>query len=127
MVADVNIVRVKSGREEDFHRLRTQVQAATRSSRDVKSFTTFDVLRDVLDPSDPLYFDATNNELWMSTFESFEVREGSSSRSLRILSLKLFSHCSSTPSSASLVVSSPVIILPSTILPFPEMCPSMPQ
>ena len=75
MVADVNIVKVKSGREEDFHRLRTQVQAATRSSRDVKSFTTFDVLRDVLDPSDPLHFDATNNELWMSTFESAEVRE----------------------------------------------------
>ena len=75
MVADVNIVKVKSGREEDFHRLRTQVQAATRSSRDVKSFTTFDVLRDVLDPSDPLYYNATNNELWMSTFESIEDRE----------------------------------------------------
>merc|ERR1712004_515301 len=75
MVAGVNIVKVKSGREEDFHRLRTQVQAATRSSRDVKSFTTFDVLQDVLDPSDPLYFDATNNELWMSTFESLDVRE----------------------------------------------------
>merc|ERR1712088_554108 len=75
MVADLNIVKVKPGREEDFEMLRRQIQAATRSSRDIKSFTSFDVVRDLLDPSDPLYYDDSNNELWMSTFESLEVQE----------------------------------------------------
>ena len=75
MVADLNIVKVKPGREEDFHKLRSEIQAATRSSRKIKSFTTFDVVRDLLDPSDPLYYDDSNNELWMSTFESQEIQE----------------------------------------------------
>ena len=75
MVADLNIVKVKPGREEDFQMLRRQIQAGTRSSRDIKSFTSFDPVRDLLDPSDPLYYDDSNNELWISTFESLEAKE----------------------------------------------------
>ena len=75
MVADLNIVKVKPGREEDFQMLRRQIQAGTRSSRDIKSFTNFDPVRDLLDPSDPLYYDDSNNELWISTFESLEAQE----------------------------------------------------
>merc|ERR1711963_80539 len=75
MVADLNIVKVKPGREEDFQMLRSQIQAETRSRREIQSFTSFDVLRDLLDPTNPLYYDDSNNELWMTTFESLEARK----------------------------------------------------
>merc|ERR1712032_327720 len=75
LVASGKPLKVKPGREEDFHKLRSKIQAMTRSSREIKSFTTFDVVRDLLDPSDPLFYDDSNNELWMSTFESQEIQE----------------------------------------------------
>merc|ERR1712088_1144793 len=75
MLMDINVVRVKDGREEDFQSLRSKVVAAVRNSKDVKYITTFDVERDLVDPSDPLFFDSTNNEIWISTFESAAVKE----------------------------------------------------
>ena len=75
MLMDINVVRVKDGREEDFQSLRSKVVAAVRNSKDVKYITTFDVERDLVAPSDPLYFDSTNNEIWISTFESAAVKE----------------------------------------------------
>merc|ERR1712088_321783 len=75
MLMDINVVRVKDGREEDFQSLRSKVVAAVRNSKDVKYITTFDVERDLVPPSDPLYFDSTNNEIWISTFESAAVKE----------------------------------------------------
>merc|ERR1712088_940525 len=75
MLMDINVVRVKDGREEDFQSLRSKVVAAVRNSKDVKYITTFDVERNLLSPSDPLFFDSTNNELWISTFESAAVKE----------------------------------------------------
>merc|ERR1712158_259884 len=75
MLMDINVVRVKDGREEDFQSLRSKVVAAVRNSKDVKYITTFDVERNLLSPSDPLYFDSTNNEFWISIFESAAVKE----------------------------------------------------
>ena len=42
---DVNVVKVKTGREEDFQVLREKVIALTRSSKNVISVTKFDVER----------------------------------------------------------------------------------
>merc|ERR1712241_778817 len=53
MLMDINVVRVK----------------------DVKYITTFDVERNLLSPSDPLYFDSTNNEFWISIFENAAIKE----------------------------------------------------
>merc|ERR1711936_1214059 len=75
MLMDINVVKVKEGREEDFHSLRRKVVAAVRNSKDVKYITTFNVERGLVPPSDPLYYDSSNNELWISTFESQAVKE----------------------------------------------------
>ena len=75
MLMDINVVKVKEGREEDFHSLRSKVVAAVRNSKDVKYITTFNVERGLVPPSDPLYYDSSNNELWISTFESQAVKE----------------------------------------------------
>merc|ERR1712226_219319 len=75
MLMDINLVKVKDGREEDFQTLRSKVVAAVRNSNDVKYITTFNVERDLIPESDPLYYDSTNNELWVSTFENKAVKE----------------------------------------------------
>merc|ERR1712066_280055 len=75
MVMDVNVVKVKEGREEDFQKLREKVIALTRSSKNVVSVTKFDVERDIMEEGDPIYFDSTNNEMWISVFESMEARQ----------------------------------------------------
>merc|ERR1711936_1030710 len=75
MVMDVNVVKVKDGREEDFQKLREKVIALTRSSKNVVSVTKFDVERDIMEEGDPIYFDSTNNEMWISVFESMEARQ----------------------------------------------------
>merc|ERR1719220_168714 len=75
MLMDINLVKVKEGREEDFQTLRSKVVAAVRNSNDVKYITTFNVERDLIPESDPLYYDSTNNELWISTFENKAVKE----------------------------------------------------
>ena len=75
MVMDINVVKVKEGREEDFQVLREKVIALTRSSRNVVSVTKFDVERDVMEEGDAIYFDSTNNEMWISVFESMDARQ----------------------------------------------------
>ena len=75
MLMDINVVKVKEGREEDFHSLRSKVVAAVRNSKDVKYITTFNVERGLVPPSDPLYYDSSNNELWISIFENQAVKE----------------------------------------------------
>merc|ERR1711971_829670 len=75
MLMDINLVKVKEGREEDFKSLRSKVVTAVRNSNDLMYITTFDVERDLVYPLNPLYDDATNNELWISTFESVAVKE----------------------------------------------------
>ena len=49
--------------------------ALTRSSKNVVSVTKFDVERDIMEEGDPIYFDSTNNEMWISVFESMEARQ----------------------------------------------------
>ena len=75
MVMDVNVVKVKEGREEDFQVLRDKLIALTRSSKNVVSVTKFDVERDIMAEGDPIYFDSTNNEMWISVFENMEARK----------------------------------------------------
>ena len=70
MVMDVNVVKVKEGREEDFQVLREKV---TRSSRNVVSVTKFDVERDIMVEGNAIYFDSTNNKMWISVFESMDA------------------------------------------------------
>ena len=73
MVMDVNVVKVKEGREEDFQVLREKVIALTRSSRNVVSVTKFDVERDIMVEGNAIYFDSTNNKMWISVFESMDA------------------------------------------------------
>ena len=75
MVMDVNVVKVKEGREEDFQVLRDKLIALTRSSKNVVSVTKFDVERDIMEEGDPIYFDSANNEMWISVFENMEARK----------------------------------------------------
>merc|ERR1711994_208231 len=75
MVMDVNVVKVKEGREEDFQVLRDKLIDLTRSSKNVVSVTKFDVERDIMEEGDPIYLDYTNNEMWISVFESMEARQ----------------------------------------------------
>ena len=75
MVMDVNVVKVKEGREEDFQVLRDKLIALTRSSKNVVSVTKFDVERDIMEEGDPIYFDSANNEMWISVFENMETRK----------------------------------------------------
>ena len=49
--------------------------ALTRSSKNVISVTKFDVERDIMEEGDPIYFDSTNNEMWISVFESMDARQ----------------------------------------------------
>ena len=46
-----------------------------RNSKDVKYITPFNVERGLVPPSDPLYYDSSNNELWISIFENQAVKE----------------------------------------------------
>ena len=74
MVMEVMAVEVKEGRHEEFLELREKVIAQTRSSRNVKSMTKFDVQRDIMQEGDPLFFDLSTTELDILVFDSLAAR-----------------------------------------------------
>ena len=71
-VFQVNIVKVKEGRMEEFLTLRDKVIAKSRSSRNVGKITKFDVDQEVIEglKGTPLYFDSTDNGVTILEYNS---------------------------------------------------------
>jgi len=71
-VFQINIVKVKEGRMEEFLTLRDKVITKSRSSRNVGRITKFDVDQEVLEgeKGTPLYFDSSNNGVTLLEYSS---------------------------------------------------------
>jgi len=71
MVFELNIQKVKEGKEEEFQQLRKKIITRTRSSNNVLSVYTFEVDQEILkEEGGPLYYDSTNNEVTLLVFEN---------------------------------------------------------
>ena len=69
------MVKMFEGKEEQHHTARAEFIALTRNLNDVIGVYTFEVDQEILEPSDPFYYDSTNNEIMMGqTTEHGEMR-----------------------------------------------------
>merc|ERR1712038_1640540 len=75
-VFDLQIVKVKEGREEDFQELRKKVISKARNIREVEKIFTFDVNRDILtDPRGLLQEETERYEVTMISYKSRAARQ----------------------------------------------------
>ena len=74
---EMDMVKIRPGQEENFHRLRDKFQAKAINNKYVVSATKFEVDREILEEGDkqsPFYFDSTDNELLISVYRSKQDR-----------------------------------------------------
>ena len=75
MVFDLQIVKVKDGKETEYQETRQKLITMSRNSNNVVSVTKFDVERDILeDERSFLKYDNTNNEITIIVYESLAAR-----------------------------------------------------
>ena len=76
-VLEINIVKVKPGKEDDFERLLKDVDTFVINSRSVVAFNRFTIDRELNAPDgsrNPLKFDAEGKELFTLEFKNKEAR-----------------------------------------------------
>ena len=80
-VFQLNIVKVKEGRMEEFNAALGAVIASDRSNRNIGHIYTFEVDQEIMEeelkkpPSQRLYFDSSNNAIWLARFASLGQRQ----------------------------------------------------
>jgi hypothetical protein len=76
MVIQLNVVKVKEGKEDEFQRLRDEIQTRSRSSKNIVNIFKFDVDQEILEreKGGGLYFDSSNNEISIGVYDSYAAR-----------------------------------------------------
>merc|ERR1711899_561361 len=74
MVMEMFMVKMFDGKEEQHHTARAEFIALTRNLNDVIGVYTFEVHPEILEPSDPFYYDSTNNEIMIVVYPSAPAR-----------------------------------------------------
>jgi len=74
MVMEMFMVKMFDGKEEQHHTARAEFIALTRNLNDVIGVYTFEVDQEILEPSDPFYYDSTNNEIMIVVYPSAPAR-----------------------------------------------------
>merc|ERR1711936_100617 len=74
MVMEMFMVKMFEGKEEQHHKARAEFIALTRNLNDVIGVYTFEVDQEILEPSDPFYYDSTNNEIMIVVYPSAAAR-----------------------------------------------------
>merc|ERR1719210_58556 len=74
MVMEMFMVKMFEGKEEQHHTARAEFIALTRNLNDVIGVYTFEVDQEILEPSDPFYYDSTNNEIMIVVYPSAPAR-----------------------------------------------------
>ena len=74
MVMEMFMVKMFEGKEEQHHTARAEFIALTRNLNDVIGVYTFEVDQEILEPSDPFYYDSINNEIMIVVYPSAAAR-----------------------------------------------------